>query len=135
MTAKARKPWTEAEVREALAGLDPLMDLDDSFWRAIGPIEDSDMARVRIVWDEDYTPANAYPNGHPGTLWADLRPSEFDELQAAVDAAVKDARRQFVESVREALVAVALDFDAKHPDAPRGHWPNAREAEARLSAA
>lgn len=131
MTAKTRKPWTEAEVREALAGLDPLMDLDESFWRGIGPIEDSDMARVRVVWDEDYTPDPS----HPGTLWADLRPSEADELREAVDAVVKEARRQFVESVQDGLVAVALDFDAKHPDVPRGHWPNAQEAQTRLSAA
>jgi len=119
-TATAQRTWTEAEIREAIEELMPGIDFDvpDEFRDALAPIGDSDMARARIGWDPDYTPRD----GHPGTLWADLRPSEADELQAALHDVYRAAGHYYVETVREGAIRAALAFAEAHPDVPLGHW-------------
>ncbi|TAL06731.1 MAG: hypothetical protein EPO00_10585 [Chloroflexota bacterium] len=88
MTATtAQDTWTEAEIREALTEFMPGINFDVpiEFVEACAPLGDSDMARVRVGWDSSFTPRERRGEPHPGTLWADLRPTEVGELQRAMD--------------------------------------------------
>lgn len=113
---------TEAQIREAIGSPDHLVDADMTrdLRATIAPLLDSDQALVRAGWMEDF-----YPDvDHPGTLWADLRPSETEELHDAIHGAIRAVERIAADMLVERLVAVGLAFAAAHPDIPRGHWPN-----------
>lgn len=119
---------TEAEIRDSIdQGLrldgvegfstDDFGGLIDSF-RAI---MDSDLARVRTGWAEDFNPN--IPGPHPGTLWADMRPSEGLELHSAMQAVLTRVLQEATAKLVDGCVAAALAFGERHPDIPRGHWP------------
>lgn len=114
---------TEAEIRAAIAGpLREQFEVGDTIYRAIAPVEDSDMALLRAGrngWREDFYP----PEGHPGTFWADLTEAEGTELREAVGQAVLDVTHAACEQLIEAVTAAAVRFAEAHPDAPRGRYP------------
>jgi hypothetical protein len=118
---------TEAEIREAIAeGFDSLVvDHPDGIWDALAPINDSDQALVRAGWVEGFYP----PEDHPGTLWADLRASESEELHAATGEVLAAALRDYLEAAREGAIAAAVRFAEAHPDIPRGAWRSAGDRE------
>jgi hypothetical protein len=121
---------TEAEIREAI-DTSPLLQPDcldepEGLYRAFRVILDSDMALVRAGWQEDFGPAR----DHPGTLWADMRASEFRELSSAVEAARSEAFRDYLIAVRERVVAATLAFAEANPDISRGAWRPAGDREA-----
>lgn len=115
---------TEAEIREALGDPTDLVgaDISDNLRDAIAPLLDSDQALVRAGWVEDFYP----PANHPGTLWADLQPSEAKELHDAIFAAIDEIEFEAAKQLVDRLVAVGVAFAAAHPDIPRGHWPSGR---------
>lgn len=118
---------TEAEIREALGDPDRIAraDMDRDVRDAIAPLIDSDQALVRAVWTEDFNPGR----DHPGTLWADMRPSEAEELHDAIFAAIREVEREAAVKLIDRVAAVGLAFAEAHPDIPRGHWPMAPEAQ------
>lgn len=107
---------SEAEIRQAI----DVGKLNWDNWTAdaLCAIADSDMARVRAVWDRDFHPSSS----HPGTLWADLRPSEVDDLTSAIETAIAETKRHAAAELAERVVSAALYFGTEHPDAARGHW-------------
>lgn len=123
--ATARRTWTEAEVREALSERMPGIDFDRprGVDAGLAPLDDCDLALVRAGWADEYTPEP----GHPGTLFADLRGSEADELKEAIHAVEKAAAHYYIETLREGAIRVALAFAEAHPDVPLGHWKPAAE--------
>lgn len=118
---------SRAEIRAAIAErVHKVFEFDDAIYRAIGPIEDSDMALVRAGrngWRVDFYP----PEDHPGTFWADLTEAEGTELREAVGQAIQAVQHAACEQLIEAVTAAAVRFAEAHPDAPRGRYP-AREA-------
>lgn len=121
---------TEDEIRQALEqNLEHLFggngfSIDDpATWEVLAPIMDSDQARVGTGWDPSFTP----PDDHPGTLWADMRPSEVDELEGPIGEIVAEAEAAFIRAVLDGVVAHAARFAAAHPDIPRGAWRPARD--------
>ncbi|MCI0583162.1 MAG: hypothetical protein L0227_09785 [Chloroflexi bacterium] len=113
-------PPTEAEIRQALEerlaeGMDPPRDI----WDIVAPILDSKYVIGKGWLEEGFTP----PVDHPGTLWANLRPTEAAELDGAVNEAVDRALARFGRQVVDDVVAVAVRFAEAHPEAPRGTWP------------
>lgn len=130
----ARDALTEAEIREAIEAEIPAqtpervgywIDLPDEMYQALRLITDSDEARTparwqkRPGWDNEFTPHD----DHPGTLWADLRPSEAEELLDATEAMQHRALAAYVNACREGAIEVAIAFAKAHPDALRGAWP------------
>lgn len=122
---------TEAEIRRAIDG-SPLLcedgtaaiDEPEGLWESLRPILDSDAAIVPTRrspegWTDEYMPGA----DHAGTLWADMRPSEYDELSGAIHEVRATAFAQYLAELREAVVGVALRFAEAHPDVPRGRWP------------
>jgi hypothetical protein len=120
-TATVQGPPTEAEIREALKDVAQAfedIDLWDDLVESTRAVTDSDMARARIGWAEDWSP----PAGHPGTLWADMRPSEQGELEDLEDV----FREEMIEAGKRAAeryIQAVIRFAADHPDIPRGRWP------------
>ncbi len=116
---------TETEIREALTQsigggyADEDIQLD---W--LRPLIDSDRALVRAVWTDDFSPSA----DHPGTLWADMRPSEYAELEQAIHDVRTIVERAATQELVNGLVEVAVAFAKAHPDIPRGHWPNGAAA-------
>lgn len=80
------------------------------------PILDSDVALVGGGWREN----SSLPTGHPGTIWADLRTSEAQELREAVGEVVEAAERAMVGAIIEGVTEAAGRFAEAHPDIPRG---------------
>jgi hypothetical protein len=122
MTAPAiTRSWTEAEVREALTRSigRGYVDMDDTNLM-LRVVIDSDVARTRFLWDEDYTNRD---DDHPGTLWADLSPDETRELREAMSDVLHEVEREATAMLLERAVAAALAFQERHPDIPRGHYP------------
>lgn len=122
---------TEAEIRQALeARLEQMFgtarfSIDDNPVREVlQPISDSEDARVRIGWSPEFFPSA----DHAGTLWADMRPSELEELMAPIRAIIAEAELQLIATIIDRVVEVTSRFAAAHPDIPRGHWPNGASA-------
>ncbi len=117
---------TEAEIRQAIeARLDQLFggnefSIDDNpAHELLAPLWDSDQALSRAGWAHDFHPAD----DHPGTLWADMRPSEVGELHQGLSRIIEEEEVAFAERVIDRAVAIGAAFAAAHPDLPRGHWP------------
>ena len=60
---------------------------------------------------------------HPGTLWADLRPDEAEDLDAAMVAVLDEVEREATAMLIERATVAATVFAELHPEIPRGHWP------------
>jgi len=118
---------TEQEIRQAVEvelgdqtiNSDDLLGLVD----ALRPIMDSDMARVRAGWDDEFYPKD----DHPGTLWADMTHDEVDELHGAIQDVIHRVAREATVAVVDGCVAAAVAFAGAHPDVPRGRWTARRE--------
>ncbi len=115
---------TEEEIREALteciAG--GFRDLDNT-GDMLEVITDSDMARTRTLWSREFFP----PVAHRGTLWADLRPDEAEDLQDAMSEVLRQVEVEATAMLLERATAAAVAFAVAHPDVPRGHWPIEQE--------
>lgn len=111
---------TPDEIRQAITESvgGGFADVDDT-GAMLRVVLDSDMARARIGWDPTFTPRD----DHPGTLWADLRPSEFEELGDAMHDVLHDVELEATQMLIERATAVCVAFAEAHPDVPRGHWP------------
>ena len=126
-TATHEAPWSEAQIREAIAGrirenLGNLMDVVDD---ALDPVVDSDQASVRRGWVEGFYPGD----DHPGTLWADLTAEESEDLRSSIDAAID--RDELAAIVTDRVVVAAAAFGRRHPGLPRGAYRGPRPAVAR----
>jgi hypothetical protein len=105
-TAAQRPPPTEAEIRErvtaALAAGRHRIDIGE--------------------WVYDLSePIHSDQNGDTG-VWADLRPSEADELADLVEtiyARADEIERTAIASITDMVVEAALAFAAAHPEAQR----------------
>jgi hypothetical protein len=116
----AQLALTEDEIRQAIAESvgGGYVDVDNTTVM-LKVVTDSDMARVRVLWSDDFTPQDT----HPGTLWADMRPEEFEELSDTMYDIQHAVEREATQMLIERATAAAVAFAAKHPDVPRGHWP------------
>jgi hypothetical protein len=127
-SAPAANVPTEEEIRTALADLTTQrLDHPMEVFDLVCPIIDSDEAIVPTRrspqgWRDSFNPDARRRGPHPGTLWADLRPSEVTELEAAAETVFVEAMKRYVATIREGLVEVALRFAKAHPDIPRGTW-------------
>ena len=124
MTA-AYDEWIASEIRQAIeenlvrmfGDLGFSID-DEPAYEVLRPILDSDVARVRTGWDPDFNP----PADHPGTLWADMRRSEIDELKDPIYAMIQSAEKAYIAGIVDQVVAYVAKYAAEHPDVPRGTW-------------
>src|SRR5436189_1471904 len=110
---------TEAEIREVITtGLERTggVDLAEEVYVALDPFIDSDKALVRAGWMDEFYPRE----GHPGTIWADMRASEVEELQEAMHQAIKLAEQAAIKTLVEEVVRAGVRFAEAHPDIPRG---------------
>ena len=116
---------TEDEIRTALAECigGGFVDMDYNV-DMLEVITDSDAARTRVLWDREFHP----PATHRGTLWADLRPTEADELATAMQEVLHEVEVEATAMLLERATSAAVAFAAAHPDIPRGHWPIVLEA-------
>ena len=123
MTTATHQAPAEAEIRHALeesvrrvfGGHEASID-NNPAWDVLNLILDSDHARARGGWDDDFHPVGE----HIGTLWADLRRSEADELRAGIEQIVERAEQAYITTVVEQAVEFATRFAEAHPDIPRG---------------
>jgi hypothetical protein len=110
---------TKAEIREAIATQLDDVELDDFMGYQV--IVDSDMAVIRrgqVEWSREFTPQAP----HPGTLWADLRDSEIDELHEVMWEVEKRVLEEATRALIEGGIEAAWRFAQAHPDIPRGAW-------------
>ncbi len=111
---------TEAEIREAIAV---------SAARVL-PLDRPEIGEwVSAMTDPltYYAPEEDVDPSAPRGLWDNLRPTEAEDLRALVEGIYHqaDAIEQEVKArIAELVVAAALEFARRHPDAPR----RAREA-------
>ena len=113
---------TEAEIRAAIEPEwpeEPAGDPPEWIYEALMPIVDSDQALIRAGWVEGFHPQRP----HPGTLWADMRQDEADELHGAINTVIDEAAREYQRAVLDGVVAATIRFAERHPDIPRGRWP------------
>jgi hypothetical protein len=117
---------TEAEIREAMAeGLWRIggkLTIDDAgVWDALAVFMDSDEARTDGAWSRGFSP----PVDHPGTLWANMRPSETVELKDPLEEIVGRVEDAASEMLTQLVIEHVIAFAAKYPDIPRGAWRQA----------